>query len=218
MRVFIIFSFSLLFISFSVTSKAYNLPSEEISKVILSKKNSSTSNSDIIFDENTESDKKAVKQITRKEKREYRRQQKKIAKQSRKEFRKAIWKTIKEQHKINKANKDNEEKGETSGKKTKRKIHWAAYLSFFSALGGIGLIAAAIILETVGVLVPFLIIGLLLLSVITAVVGISAVASDETSLYHKSHTITLALIGGITALLALLIIGFVVVAVSALSY
>ncbi len=217
MRAFILLLFLSLFIGFSTASKAstfsinsLNFPSEESSEKDIFKENSS----DVISTKSVEPAKQKTK--TKKQIKQEKKQRKQLAKQNRKEFRKAIWTTIKEQRKTNKENRKNgiKEKGQ--------KIHWAAYVSFFSALTGLGIIATTIILGTtgytIGALLPLFAIGLLILSVITAIIGISVVANKDITLYHKSHTMTLALIGGIASLLSLLLIGFVIVAISALSY
>jgi len=191
-----------LFLSLSNNVNAHNsltysitFSSEESSKSIISTKETKPKSIE------------PTKQTTIKE-------QRKIAKQNRKEFRKNIWESLKQNRKINKENRKNRIKDANP------KIHWAAYVSFFGALVAIGIIAAAIILNSAtyaifSFLIP-LALGLLVLSVITSIIGISAVASDDITLYHKSKTITLALIGGIISLLSLLFIGFVILAVSAI--
>ena len=217
MRVFISLLFVLIFTtSFNkaeanfFSNYSFSFSSEESNKKITLKESNSIKD---IKPKSTE----PTKQKTAKEiEKEIKKEQRKIAKQSRKEIRKVLWKSIKEQRAVN---KENRKKGI---KNPNEKVHWAAYLSFFSTLTSIGIITTAIIFNAAtyaifSFLVPFAI-GLLVLSVIASIIGISVVASNETTLYHKSHTITLALIGGIIAFLALLFIGFVVLAVSALSY
>ncbi|AFM04068.1 hypothetical protein Fleli_1658 [Bernardetia litoralis DSM 6794] len=218
MRNFILFSFFIILISLLTISKAHSLnsffefSSEESSKKINTVKKSSFETHSNSYSNSKEEKPKSIEPTKQKTAKE----QRKIAKQERKEFRKAIWKSIKEQRKINKQIKKKNRKNGI--KKSSKKTHWAAYLSFFSTLTALGIIALAIILKYAifNVLVPLAII-LLIVSVIASIIGISAVSSKEITLYHKSHTITLALIGGIIAFLSLLFIGFIIIALSALS-
>ena len=223
MRVFISFLFLLIFtISFSkaeanfVSNYSFGFSSEKPNKKIIVKEDNSTKDIKSKSIESTKHKTTTEIGIETETEKEIKKEQRKIAKQNRKQIRKIIWKSIKEKRKVNKEVRKNETKNPN------KRVHWAAYLSFFSTLTGIGIITTAIILNAAtyaifSFLVPFAI-GLLVLSVIASIIGISVVASNETTLYHKSHTITLALIGGIIAFLALLFIGFLVIAVSALSY
>lgn len=192
MRTFIFLSILTLFLSFSNNVKAnYSLTvSSEQNNNIIPPKNSK---SNFIKQANKN------KQLT---KHKVSKKDKQISKQKRKEFRRAIWKNLKESRK-------------NGIKDANPKIHWAAYLSFFGALVAITTIVAGLILKYAifNVLFPVAIV-LLIVSLIASIIGISVVASKEMTLYHKSKTITLSLIGGILALLSLLFIGFIIVALS----
>ncbi len=211
MRHFFVFLF--LFLSFT-TAKAHFLSeyssssySEKPKSTVKKKDNSAT----VPTEKTVNTEKQTYKPNSKIKKKE----QRKIAKTQRKQLRKTVWKALKEQRKVNKENK------KAGIKNTKPKIHWAAYLSFFATLLALGIFVAAFFFATMYAIFSFLVpfaIGLLVVSLIASIIGISVVANDDTTLYHKSHTITLALIGGILAFLSLLAIGFIILAISALSF